>query len=62
MKDYSIPEEITIKSGMKSGNVRLTTTNNSKDDRYHRLVAVEIDDMNCLAAIQVEIATGLRSS
>ena len=44
-KDYDIPKEITIKSGMKSGNVRLTTTNNSKDDRYHRLVAVEIDDM-----------------
>ena len=44
-KDYDIPEEITIKSGMKSGNVRLTTTNNSKDDRYHRLVAVEIDDL-----------------
>ena len=46
MGDYSIPEEITIKSGKKSGIARLTTKNNSKDDRYYRLVAVEIDDKN----------------
>ena len=44
MGDYSIPEEITIRSGEKSGFVRLKTKNNSKDDRYHRLLSVEIND------------------
>ena len=42
--DYSIPSSITIEAGKKSGEVTLTITNDTEDERYRELLVVEIDD------------------
>ena len=42
--DYRIPASVTIKSGQKSGSVTLQIVDDSLDERYNEILAVEIDD------------------
>ena len=42
--DYSILASVTIKGGEKSGSVTLRVVDDSSDERYRELLAVEIDD------------------
>ncbi|MDE0512722.1 MAG: hypothetical protein OXI88_13145, partial [Gammaproteobacteria bacterium] len=44
--DYSIASTVTIKSGKTSGDVTLTVSDDSVDERYRELLVVEVGDTN----------------